>query len=95
MSDEKEKGMVQVVTALQSINEQIGGHVVGAFQRPGTAAVLSVVVPGLGPDRIVSVALEPSQLHAIQGLLATMTEPENLSEDARRAIGFGREDGEE
>ena len=95
MSDQKSEGMVQVVTALQSINEQIGGHVVGAFQRPGAAAVLSVVVPGIGPDRIVSVPLDAEQLRAIQGLLATMTNPEQLSEDARRAIGFGREDGEE
>lgn len=95
MSDQKSEGMVQVITALQSINEQIGGHVAGAFQRPGTAAVLSVVVPGIGPDRIVSVPLDPQQLQAIQGLLATMTNPEQLSEDARRAIGFGREDGEE
>ena len=95
MSEQKPEGMVQVVTALQSINEQIGGHVVGAFQQPGTAAVLSVVMPGLGPDRIVSVPLNPVQFQAIQGLLATMTSPEQLSEDARRAIGFGREDGEE
>ena len=94
MSEQKPEGLVQMVTALQSINEQIGGHVISALQRPNTAAVISVVMPGIGPDRIVSVPLDPDQFRAIQGLLATMTMPEQLSEDARRAIGFGRE-GEE
>ncbi len=93
-SEQKPEGLVQMVTALQSINEQVGGHVIGALQRPNTAAVLSMVVPGIGPDRIISVPLEPQHFRAIQGLLATMTGPGELSEEARRAIGFGRE-GEE
>ena len=94
MSEQKPEGLVQVVTALHTMNEQIGGHVISAFERPGTSAVLSVVMPGLGPDRIVSVPINPLQLHAIQGLLATMAPPTDLSEEARRAIGFAREDEE-
>jgi hypothetical protein len=94
MSEQKPEGLVQMVTALQSINEQIGGHVISALQRPNTAAVLTVVVPGLGPDRIVSVPLEPEHFRAIQGLLSTMTGPGELSDAARRAIGFGRENEE-
>ena len=94
MSEQKPEGIVQMVTPIHSINEQIGGHIIGAFQRPGTAAVLSVVMPGLGPDRIVSIPMDPSQLRAVQGLLATMVGPGELSPEARRAIGFGR-DGEE
>ncbi|MFT5681744.1 MAG: hypothetical protein ACI8RZ_002656 [Myxococcota bacterium] len=94
MSDQKPEGLVQMVTALQSINEQIGGHVIGALQRPNTAAVISMVVPSVGPDQIISVPLEAKHFQAIQGLLATMSGPSDLSKAARQAIGFGRE-GEE
>ena len=91
MGEQKQEGLVQMVTALQSINEQIGGHVIAALKRPGTAAVLSVVMPSIGPDRIVSVPLDPSQFAAIQGLLSSMKGAEELSPEVRRAIGFGRD----
>lgn len=92
---QKQEGLVQMVTQLHSINEQIGGHIITALQRQGTAAVLSVVVPGIGPDRIVSVPLNPNQLAAIQGMLSSMDGAAELSPEARRAIGFGRKGGEE
>ena len=95
MSEQKPKELVQMVTPLHSINEQVGGHVIKALLHPGTAAVLSVVMPGLGPDQIVSVPLNPAQFMAIQGMLASVGGSEDLSEAERRAIGFGREDGEE
>jgi hypothetical protein len=81
-------GIVQLVSPIQSVNEQLGGHLAGALQHPGTVAVVSTIMPGVGPEKIVSVPLNPQQFHAIQGLLQQMMAPEALSPAARRAVGF-------
>lgn len=92
---DQEQGLVQVVSALHSVHEQLGGHVMGALQRPNTVAVLSTILPGLGPARVVSIPLNPAQFQAIQVLLTQGAAPERLSAAARKAIGFGRAGEEE
>lgn len=89
-----EGGLVQMVSPLQSVNEQIGGHVLGALQRPNTVAVLSTILPGLGPDRVVSVPLSPAQFQAVQALLAQIAEVTPAAGPARKTIGFSRGDEE-
>lgn len=81
-------GIVQLVTPIQTLNEQLGAHLSAALQREGTVAVLTTVVPGIGPERVVSVPLDPQQFHNIQALLQQMMRPEALSPPARRAVGF-------
>ncbi len=85
-------GLVQMVTPIESINEQIGKHMVGALQKPGTVALLSTVIPGVGQDQVVSIPLTPQQFHAIQGLLTEMIPPADVPAALRKVIGFGREE---
>ena len=89
-----QQGLIQVVSPLHSINEQLGGHVIEALKQPNTVAVLSTIVPGLGPDRVVSIPLNPAQFHTIQMMLAQHLSPADLPEEARKAIGFGRDEEE-
>ncbi|MEL6341773.1 MAG: hypothetical protein AAFV53_01475 [Myxococcota bacterium] len=94
-SSPRPQGLVQMVTPLQSLNEQVGHHVLQALQQPNSVALLSTIVPGVGQDRVVSVPLTPQQFQAVQGLLMQLMSPQQLPPMMRRAIGFGRVDGEE
>ena len=59
-----------VVTEIQSITQQIGGHILTALQKQDdTVAVLTSIVPGLGPDRVVSIPISASQFVQIQAFL--------------------------
>ena len=59
-----------VVTEIQSITQQIGGHILTALQKQDdTVAVLTSIVPGLGPDRVVSIPISGSQFVQIQAFL--------------------------
>ena len=90
-----QQGLMQMVTPLQSLNEQVGRHILQALQQPGSVALISTIVPGVGVDQVVSVPLNPKQFRAIQGLLMQMMTPQQLPPAMRRAIGFGRAAGEE
>ncbi len=60
----------QVITRIQSAEQQVGEHIVKALQDDETVAVLStVVVGGDVGQHIVSAALDPGILQQVQHLL--------------------------
>lgn len=86
------KGIQSLVTDLQPIEHQVGAHILAALSQPGTAAVLTSIVPGLGRDRVASIPLTQQQLMKIQQLLAqeqrlAITQ-ERTPEEEERSIGF-------
>ena len=86
-----EKGIKSMVSDLQPIEHQVGSHTLAALSQPGTAAVLTSVVPGLGRDRIASIPITQKQLMLIQRLLQqeqmlAITQEQTPEED--RSIGF-------
>ena len=60
-----EKGIKSMVTDLQPIEHQVGSHTLAALSQPGTAAVLTSVVPGLGRDRIASIPITQNTIDTI------------------------------
>jgi len=87
--------IVQLVTPIQTLNEQLGAHLTGALQRTGTVAVLTSIVPGVGPERVVSVPLSAQQFHAVQSILQQLAAPEEAAAvEAPRSLGFRGEDEE-
>ncbi len=89
MSD---KGFKSMVTDLQPIEHQVGAHTLAALSQPGTAAVLTSVVPGLGRDRVASIPITQKQLMLIQQLLQQEQRlaitHERPPEEDDRSIGF-------
>jgi hypothetical protein len=78
-----------LVTTLTPISEQIGQHVMAAFQQPGAVAVLTTVVPGVDADRVVSLALTDEQMDGVRVILDEIqAEDEVAAEDTERCIGF-------
>ena len=64
----------QFVSAIKSIEQQVGEHVIGALQQEQTVAVLTTVT--IGPDgaqRIISVGLDMEQLGQVNDLLLHAT----------------------
>ena len=87
-----EKNITSFVTELHPIEQQIGGHILSALSQPGTAAVLTSVVPGLGKDRVASIPLNQEQIIRIQAMLQqdqrlAITQ-ERTAEEEERSIGF-------
>ena len=87
-----EKGIKSMVSDLQPIEHQVGSHTLAALSQPGTAAVLTSVVPGLGRDRIASIPITQKQLMLIQKLLQqeqmlAITQ-EQTPQEEDRSIGF-------
>jgi hypothetical protein len=65
----------QFVTPLASLEHQVGTHVIGALQHPGTIAVLSTVVAGGdGSQQIVSIGLDADRFVEVQELLSASME---------------------
>jgi len=86
------KNLTSFVTDLNPIEQQIGGHILSALSQPGTAAVLTSIVPGLGRDRVASIPLTQQQIIMIQAMLQqdqrlAMTQ-ERDAEEEERSIGF-------
>lgn len=88
--DANDGGVVQLVTPLRTVNEQVGAHLLAALQQPMAAGVLTTVMPGIGPEQLVSIPLNPQQFFAVQNLLRQILEPADLEEPVRRVIGFDR-----
>ena len=87
-----QNGIKSMVSDLQPIEHQVGSHTLAALSQPGTAAVLTSVVPGLGRDRIASIPITQKQLMLIQKLLQqeqmlAITQ-EQTPEEEDRSIGF-------
>ena len=87
-----EKGIKSMVSDLQPIEHQVGSHTLAALSQPGTAAVLTSVVPGLGRDRIASIPITQKQLMLIQKLLQQeqmlASTQEQTPQEEDRSIGF-------
>jgi len=78
-----------LVTTLTPISEQIGQHVMAAFQQPGAVAVLTTVVAGVDADRVVSLSLTDAQMDEVRDLIGQIQgEDEVAAEDTERCIGF-------
>jgi hypothetical protein len=75
--------------ALTPVSEQVGQHILTALQTEETVAVLSTIVPGVGPgqDRVVSLPLTSAQMGEVQMLLAGIAE-EPEEEVDRKCMGF-------
>lgn len=87
MTDEAPKKTSQYVTRLQTIERQVGEHVLAALEDPEAVAVLTTIASGLRADRVVSVPLDGHQVADITQILAqAQTEPEEEEEDT--PIGF-------
>ena len=86
------KNLTSFVTDLNPIEQQIGGHILSALSQPGTAAVLTSIVPGLGRDRVASIPLTQQQIIMIQSMLQQdqrlATTQERDEEEEERSIGF-------
>ena len=68
-------GLMQFVTPLRTIEQQVGSHTITALQHPQTVAVLSTVAMGQdGTQRIVSIGLDPQMLGQVEQLLHSATE---------------------
>ena len=86
------KKITSFVTELNPIEQQVGGHILAALGQPGTAAVLTSIVPGLGKDRVASIPLNQEQVMMIQAMLQqeqriAITQ-ERTAEEEERSIGF-------
>lgn len=78
-----------LVTTIIPVSEQIGQHVMAAFQQPGAVAVLTTVVPGVDSDRVVSMALTDEQMDGVRVILDEIqAEDEAAAEDSEQCIGF-------
>ena len=87
MTDEAPKKTAQYVTRLQTIERQVGEHVLAALEDPEAVAVLTTVASGLRADRVVSVPLTGEQVADITQILArAQAEPEDEEEET--TIGF-------
>ena len=78
-----------LVAAIVPVSEQIGQHVMAAFQQNGAVAVLTTIVPGIDADRVVSMALSDEQMDGVRAILDEIqAEDEEASQDTERCIGF-------
>ena len=89
MSTEAPSGPKPLVTPLVSITEQVGEHVLQSLRTEECVAVLSTMVPGVGPgsDRVVSLPLTALQMAHVENLLQQLQTqtPEEVEE---ACIGF-------
>ena len=89
MSDEKPQPLGPIVHSISPITEQVGEHVLQALRNEQVVAVISTIVPGVGPgaDRIVSMPLNAQMMAGIDQLLnGVKVIPEEEFE--ARCIGF-------
>ena len=87
MTDEQNDKTPQYVTRLQTIERQVGEHVLAALEDPEAVAVLTTIASGLRADRVVSVPLSRDQVADITQILAqAQIEPEEEEEET--TIGF-------
>ena len=91
MSDEnqtEDKGPPAYVSSLNSIEEQIGKHIMGCLRTDGTVAVISTLMTGIGTgaDRIVTMPVTCDQMGQIDLIINGGEEEEEDGE--HRCIGF-------
>ncbi|MCH2135139.1 MAG: hypothetical protein MK101_01000 [Phycisphaerales bacterium] len=81
------------VTAIRTVERQVGDHVMAALEDEETVAVLTTIVGGVRTDRIVSLPLDAHQAQAVSELLQAAqreAEQDDDDEDGRREgfLGF-------
>ncbi|MDP7029288.1 MAG: hypothetical protein QF733_03605 [Phycisphaerales bacterium] len=57
------------VTMLQSIDRQVGEHVMAALHEEEAVAAITTLIPGVRHDRVVSLPLTKDQVEAIRDVL--------------------------
>ena len=72
---------------LQPISQQVGQHIIKALQQPGTAAIITSIVPGFPTDRLVSTPLTMQQMAQIRQILQPVINVSSEEEEERQ-IGF-------
>lgn len=77
------------VTVIQTIERQVGEHVLAALREEEAVAALTTLVPGVRHDRVVSLPLDREQVEAIRGVLETAASEAADDEDETD----GRRDG--
>lgn len=89
MSNETPAGPQPLVTPLVSITEQVGEHVLQSLRTESCVAVLSTMVPGVGPgaDRVVSLPLTGLQMAHVENLLQEL-QTQTAEEVEAACIGF-------
>ena len=89
MSNENNPVSAPIASALLSITEQVGEHVLRCLRDEQVVAVISTIVPGVGPgaDRVVSMPLDGQKMAEIDLLLKGLRDiPEDDFEE--KCIGF-------
>jgi hypothetical protein len=89
MSEEIPEPLTPMMSTLNSITEQVGEHVLQALRQEHIVAVISTIVPGVGPgaDRVVSMPLNADMMAGIDVLLhGVQSIPEEEFE--AKCIGF-------
>ncbi len=78
------------VTTLQSIDRQVGEHVLAALHEDDAVAAITTLIPGVRHDRVVSLPLDKSQVEAIRDVLqqAEAEASDAGDEDEGRREGF-------
>ena len=79
------------VTRLQSIERQVGDHVLKALADDDAVAVLTTIAPGVRHDRVVSLPLSRMQVEAIRGILDQAEEEAAQADQDEQ--GDGRREG--
>ena len=90
MSDKnqtEDKGPPAYVSTLNSIQEQVGTHIMESLRTDGTVAIISTVMAGVGAgaDRIVSMPVTSEQMAQIDLIINGGNEE---LESEQRCIGF-------
>jgi hypothetical protein len=89
MPNENTPASAPIASALLSITEQVGEHVLRCLRDEQVVAVISTIVPGVGPgaDRVVSMPLDGQKMAEIDVLLQGLQAmPEEDFEE--KCIGF-------
>jgi hypothetical protein len=78
------------VTAIRTVERQVGDHIMEALENDDTVAVLTTIVGGVRTDRIVSVPLDAQQAQAVSEVLMAAQAEAQLDEadDDGRREGF-------
>jgi len=80
------------VAVLQTIERQIGEHVLSALRDGPAVAALTTLVPGVRHDRVISLPLSKEQVEAIRDVLeqaeSEAAEAENEDDSGDQREGF-------
>jgi len=81
------------VAEIQTVERQVGTHVLSALREEEAVAAITTLVPGVRHDRVVSIPLNKEQVEAIRGVLeqaeAEAAEDEDETEGRREGfLGF-------